>query len=88
MLYYNFVFEHEDQIMRRIRAFKRAVLGRKDGSTFAVCTLPMAPSVNDIEAMQSSQNWNLSEKAMKMYRLNEAIKAENSPPTRFTNHHL
>ena len=81
----NFRYEHEDLIMRRIRAFKRDVLGRKDGSTFAICTLPMAPSLTDIKSKQSSQDWNLGAKAMKMYRLNEAIKAENRPPTRFAN---
>ena len=62
------------------------MLGRKDGSTFAICTLPMALSLTDIKSKHSSQDWNLGANGMKMYRLNEAIKAENRPTARFVDH--
>ena len=72
--------------MRKIRAFKHEVLSRDDGSTFAVCTLPMAPSLTDIKKKSCRQDWNLGVKAMKMYQLNEAIKAKNRPPVNFVDH--
>ena len=72
--------------MRKIRAFKHDVLSRDDVSTFAVCTLHMAPSLTDIKKKSCRQDWNMAVKAMKMYRLNEAIKAENRPPVNFSEH--
>ena len=79
----NFRTDSPDVIIGKMRAFKETVMRRQDGSTFAICTLPFAPSLVDLDLKVNSQYWNLGEKTMKMFRLNEMIKAENRIPTRF-----
>ena len=69
--------------MEKIQAFKETVVRRADGSTFAIFTLPFAQHLVDIEPKPNSQAWNLGPKAMRMFRLNELIKAENRVPAHF-----
>ena len=80
----NFRREEPDAIMAKIRAFKATVINRRDGSTFAVCTLPFAPNLVDIRPKWKNQFWNLGEKSRKMFILNELIKAENRMPAEFS----
>ena len=44
----NFQQEVNTVIMSKIRSFKQTVVRREDGSTFSVCTLPLAPRLTDI----------------------------------------
>ena len=80
----NFKSDTPDEIMKKIRAFKETVVRHSDGSTFAICTLPFAPHLVDMEPKPNSQSWNLGEKTMRMFRLNEMIKAENRVPAQFS----
>merc|ERR1712015_354594 len=80
----NFKREEPDVIMAKIRAFKATVVNRRDGSTFAVCTLPFAPKLVDIRPKRKNQFWNLGPKTRRMFVLNELIKAENRMPAEFS----
>ena len=63
--------------MRRYRSFKKVVQDREDGSTFSVCTLPLAPKLTDIQPKHASYGWNVGPLTQKMCCLNERIKALN-----------
>merc|ERR1712015_114870 len=80
----NFKKDEPDAIMAKIRAFKATVINRRDGSTFAVCTLPFAPQLVDLKPKSKNQFWNLGPKTRKMFVLNELIKAENRMPAEFS----
>merc|ERR1712015_6768 len=79
----NFKNDEPDVIMAKIKAFKETVLNRDHGSTFAVCTIPFAPHLVDLDLKANSQFWNLGPKTRKMFDLNELIKAENCVPVEF-----
>merc|ERR1712015_512298 len=79
----NFKNDEPDVIMAKIKAFKETVINREDGSTFAVCTIPFAPHLVDLNLKANSQFWNLGPKTRKMFNLNEMIKAENRVPVEF-----
>merc|ERR1712015_310664 len=80
----NFKRDEPDVIMAKIRAFKATVFNRRDGSTFAVCTIPFAPHLVDLKPKSKNQFWNLGPKTRKMFVLNELIKAENRMPAEFS----
>merc|ERR1712015_54792 len=80
----NFRRGQPDAIMAKIRSFKATVINRRDGSTFAVCTLPFAPNLVDIRPKWKNQFWNLGEKTRRMFILNKLIKAENRMPAEFS----
>ena len=45
--------------------------------------LPFTPNMVDLKSKVASQAWNLGDKTMKMFNLNELIKAENRVPANF-----
>merc|ERR1712015_360210 len=77
----NFDKDSVQEMIRKYRAFKTLVLNRNDGSTFSICTLPMAPKLTDIEpSKEPGQGWTGGRKTAKMAYLNDQIKELNSEP--------
>ena len=66
-------------MLRKYKAFKKLVLNRNDGSTFSICTLPLAPKLTDIQqSCEPGHGWIGGPQTAKMVRLNEGIKSMNA----------